>query len=96
MKGATTFVVVDETSQDSLVQRIKAAVADVLADSQHRPPKLVDGDELARLLSVSRQTVDRMRLAGEIPFIPMGRSIRYAPDAVVAALSTNENGATKQ
>ncbi|WP_430453679.1 helix-turn-helix domain-containing protein [Rhodopirellula europaea] len=96
MKGSTTLVVVDETSQDSLVSRIQAAIADVLAESRHRPPQLVDGDELARLLSVSSQTVARMRQAGSIPFVEMGRLIRYSPDAVVAALATDKKGAAKR
>lgn len=40
------------------------------------PPELVKGEELARLLSVSRTTVHRLRQEG-MPAIRMGETFRY-------------------
>ncbi|QDV81671.1 Helix-turn-helix domain protein [Stieleria magnilauensis] len=50
-------------------------------------PELVDADTLARLLSVSRPTVDRLRRDGVIPSIPIGpRCRRFNTSKVIAAL----------
>ncbi|TWU24899.1 Helix-turn-helix domain protein [Novipirellula galeiformis] len=75
-----------------------AIVADVVAAmrpllSESHEPRLVDGDRMADLLGVSRPTVDRLRAAGEIPSVLLGRRRLYQPAAVVAALAAaNENG----
>jgi excisionase family DNA binding protein len=47
---------------------------------------LVDVDEVAATLRVSRWSVYRRAAAGEIPSIRLGRSVRFDLGAVVAAL----------
>jgi len=82
-----------DTDRDDLIRDTAAAV--VAAIRPHLPTTalLVDGDGLASLLGVSRQTIDLMRSAGTIPSVTLGRRRLYRPDAVIAALSANEKGA---
>ncbi|MEM9368518.1 MAG: helix-turn-helix domain-containing protein [Planctomycetota bacterium] len=73
-------------------------IADLLTElepiiARQASPRLVDADELARLLSLSRPTIDRLRAANVIPSIGDGRMRRYDPDAVIAALSAHKKEA---
>lgn len=47
----------------------------------------VDADELAHILSVSKEKVYRMARSGEIPHIKVGRIWRFYPSEVKAKLS---------
>ena len=51
-----------------------------------RPPLLVDANEMARLIDVSRATLDRWIVAGIVPSIGDGRLRRFEPAAVIDAL----------
>lgn len=70
---------------------IRDAVAEALASlsiGQSDPVgTTVDGDEMARRLSISRSTLDRMRSDGKIPSVGLNRTVRYDPVAVLAAVS---------
>ncbi|MBN69346.1 MAG: transcriptional regulator [Gimesia sp.] len=46
------------------------------------PPLLITESECARLLNCSEKTLFRMRKTKAIPFIPMGRAIRYSRAAI--------------
>lgn len=77
-----------DTDRDELIRDVAAAVV-----AQIRPllasksgPRLVDGEKLAELTSLSRPTIDRLRASGRIPSIPVGSRRLYRPEAVVAAL----------
>jgi hypothetical protein len=61
-----------------------AALAEFAAD-RAPPPELVDGVAMARLISVSRATLHRLRVAG-MPAIPVGETFRYRPAAVISWL----------
>jgi hypothetical protein len=41
---------------------------------------------LATLVSLSPRKLEYLREAGDIPSVRVGRSVRYSPDAVLAAL----------
>jgi len=51
----------------------------------------MDG-EVAEKLNVSTRTVIDWRNAGKIPFIRIGRSIRYRPESISALLEKLERG----
>jgi excisionase family DNA binding protein len=53
----------------------------------HDRPPLVGVSALARVLSVRRLTVYRLAEARKIPYVRVGRSLRFDAAAVVAALS---------
>ena len=80
----------------SLADLIADAVTERLADRVSQPPQneqLVDEPEMARRLNVSQPTLQRMRVAGDVPFIQLGRRIAYHPPTVLAALcQKNEEG----
>ncbi len=77
-----------DTDRDELVAEIVAGVVEsirpLLAESA--TPRLVDGEVMAGMLSVSRPTLDRMRADGSVPSVTIGRRRLYDPDAVVAAI----------
>jgi excisionase family DNA binding protein len=50
--------------------------------------ELLTEEEISRKLRLSRDTVRRMRYAGQIPWIQIGRSVRYSPSAVETWLQT--------
>ncbi|EMI52571.1 hypothetical protein RSSM_06004 [Rhodopirellula sallentina SM41] len=54
---------------------------------QSRDPMLVPPDEMARLAGISRPHLDRLRAAGKIPSILVGRARRYEPSKVIEALA---------
>ena len=75
------------------VDAIAESVADRLRPMLETRPRLVDADALAAMLSLSRPSIDRMRAAGVIPSIGSGRLRRFDPDAVIAALASQNEGA---
>lgn len=58
--------------------------------SQARPGGVPDGavdiDEISRYLGVSTQTVRRMVKAGDIPYLRMGKALRFVPADVLASI----------
>ena len=50
------------------------------------PDKLLNVDELAARLDVSRSTVYDLTARGKLPALRVGRLLRYDPDAVAQAL----------
>ena len=74
---------------DLLADRIAASVAARLGAK----PALIDSTALARELSLSPSTVERLAKRGEIPSVTAGRRRLYDLEAVRAALeATNEKG----
>ena len=75
---------------DSFFEKLADTIVDRLPKTQ--PPRtepapiLVGADELARLLSISRPFVDRLRAEGRIPSILVGTRRLFDPSDVVAAL----------
>jgi hypothetical protein len=72
-----------------VVDRVAASSAR-LFDNQKAKPKAalyVDSHELAEILSVSVHTIRKWRAQGRIVPKKFGRSVRYAVDEVVAALT---------
>ncbi|WP_336857196.1 helix-turn-helix domain-containing protein [Sinomonas albida] len=49
-------------------------------------PRLLTRAELAKRTGVSERTVDRLRLAGKLPCVRVGRAVRFDPVEVDAAL----------
>ena len=67
---------------------LAAEVADVAGaaavnDSRFRP---VDEDELSGLLKICKRQLYNMRMRGEIPYLKLGRSVRFRVGNVVEAL----------
>jgi len=77
----------------SLVDQLADAVASRLAEQMPTvapTDDLVDEPTMAKRLNVSQQTLQRMRAAGEVPFVQMGRRIAYRPEQVLTALTQNQ------
>jgi excisionase family DNA binding protein len=54
--------------------------------------QLLTDKGVAEKLSVSTRTIIDWRNAGKIPFIRIGRSIRYRPESIAAVLEKLERG----
>ena len=89
-------LILRDTDPDQLRAEITAevvkALRPLLADSQE--PRLVDGDRMAQLASVSRPTIDRAVRDDIIPSVMIGRCRRYEPRAVIDALANANKKAT--
>lgn len=55
--------------------------------------RLLRDRDVAELCNASLRTVIDWRNAGKLPFIRIGRSIRYRPESIAAALEKLERGA---
>ncbi len=76
---------------DELVNQLADRVASRLAEKMPKVAPTDDLlDEMAKRLCISQQTLQRMRAAGEVPFVQMGRRIAYRPEQVLAALTQNQ------
>lgn len=80
------FIVLTEEDYARLIDRIQQTIVDAIPSSQSASPLLVNSAEMARLLSISKQHLDKMRRKGCIPSTTVGRSRRYSPQQVVEAL----------
>ena len=63
-----------------------------LESSKDRIARLLRDRDVAELCNASVRTVIDWRNAGKLPFIRIGRSIRYRPESVAAALARMEKG----
>jgi len=61
-------------------------------ESRERIVRLLRDRDVAELCNASVRTVIDWRNAGKLPFIRIGRSIRYRPESVTAALARMEKG----
>ena len=68
-----------------------ADIADAVAERLAKTPKLVDRVALSRILGISVATIERLQADGLIPVVRAGRRCLYATDAVIAALSKNDD-----
>lgn len=78
---------------EELVNQLADRVASRLAEQMPKAAPaedLVDELTMAQRLNVSQPTLQRMRAAGEVPFVQMGRRIAYRPEQVLAALTQNQ------
>ncbi|MEM7473713.1 MAG: helix-turn-helix domain-containing protein [Planctomycetota bacterium] len=81
-------VLIELSAQDR--SAIVDGVVDAIRPFLETRPELVDADSIARILSLSRPTIDRLRAEGVIPSIGEGRMRRYDPAAVIEALKSRE------
>lgn len=85
-------------SGERLRALVRAAVVEALegrAEPRAPQPELVDGRTLMRLLSVSRATLHRMRVAG-MPALPVGDTFRYRPAAVLEWLESGRGAEVRE
>ena len=82
------------TSPEALQTNIAAAVVAAIKPiiSIANEPRLVDGIRLAELLSISKPTVDRLVRDRKIPSVKVGRRRLFDPRAVIARLSSSDEG----
>ena len=78
-----------EQLRADITAEIVAALKPLLANSQE--PRLVDGDRMAELASVSRPTIDRAVRDDTIPSVMIGRCRQYEPRRVIDALTKGTN-----
>lgn len=53
-------------------------------------PRLLNSEELMKLLRISRPTLHKLKQKGKIPFVIAGEGLRYDADAVLRALTKNQ------
>ena len=84
---ATMIEAVDaEELVDLVVERVVEEIRPLLEKAP--AANGVDAEEMGRLLSVSRSTIDRLASARKIPTLQVGNVRRFNPAAVYAALET--------
>ena len=64
-------------------------LADMVAERVKKQPRVLDKRELAEKISISVSTIERLMAEKRIPFIKANRRVLFDIEAVVAALSTN-------
>ena len=69
--------------REAITADVVAALQPLLIES--REPRLVDGDRMAELASVSRPTIDRAVRNDIIPSMKIGNRRRFDPQAVIEA-----------
>lgn len=77
------FVVFTGEEYKQLIQRIKELES---SGQQHKHRALVKSPEMASILSISLNQLDKMRAIGAIPSVKIGNARRYDPTAVLAAI----------
>jgi len=88
MSSPTTITLsLSDDDTRNIVDGVVKALTPII--EKQSAPLLVDADELARLLSLSRATIDRLRADGVITSIGEGRLRRYDPNVSIAELSSN-------
>jgi excisionase family DNA binding protein len=75
---------------EALADRVAAIVAAKLAAA----PLFIDKFELAKRTTLSVSTIERRVKDGTLPAVKSGRRLMFSPDAVVAALSRNDEAPT--
>lgn len=69
------------------LEALANTIAKSVADRLNQQPRLLSREELARTMSVSIPTIDRMRREGQLPYIKIRGAIRYDPGAVIEHLT---------
>lgn len=64
-------------------------LADMIAERLAKQPRCIDKSELAEKMGVSVSTIERWMAEKKIPFIKPDRRVLFDIEAVVAALSNN-------
>jgi excisionase family DNA binding protein len=75
---------------DSLAEQVADVVMKRLAEREAESVSataLIDEPTMAGQLQVSQQTLQRMRVSGEIPHVRLGRRVLYRPSDVLAAIT---------
>lgn len=78
---------------DELAERVAERVLDrlsSLAGSRAVADELLDEPKMAERLNVSQQTLQRMRKAGAVPSVRIGRRVLYRQADVLDALSSSK------
>lgn|GEM_PF-1218816 len=76
---------------DRMADTFAQRVLDRLPAAKPANTVLVDSPEMAKRLGISQPTLDRLRAAGTVPCIRIGRRVQYSPDAVIAALQAADH-----
>lgn len=67
---------------ERLISTVEELLEDKFINAPKSPKLLIDSNELAELLSVSKSTIINLRKQG-MPTIKIGDSIRFEPEAVM-------------
>jgi excisionase family DNA binding protein len=77
-----------QSDRETIVREVLEGVRQLLEDR----PALVDGDRLAKILGISRATIDRLVATGKLPSITAGRRRLHDPAECVKALRKLSDG----
>lgn len=80
----------EQRMSPSELDKLAEKVADLVCERLANPALLITKTDLMKRTSLSRATIDRAVARGEIPFVKRGRRILFSPEAVVAALTGND------
>ncbi len=78
-----------------MLEAVEWAVKNSPQKEPQKEAQIITGEDLAKKLGVTIQTLIRWRHKGKIPFLQIGNSIRYDLHKVLASLENKKKGATK-
>jgi excisionase family DNA binding protein len=81
---------ITQTELEQLAERVACMIAAKMAAA----PLFIDKFELAKRTTLSVSTIERRVKDGTLPAVRAGRRLMFSPDAVVTALSKNEEAPT--
>lgn len=70
----------------SRLNEIENKISSIHPISQNQPVEIITGEELCRRLNISAPSLIKSRKRGRIPFLLVGKSIRYNWNQVIAHL----------
>lgn len=82
MNAVEIIATLSDEDRAKLICDIVEAIEPLL----HQRPELIPGDVMSTILSVSLPTLDRLRRAGVVPSVTIGKRRLYRPEAVIAAI----------
>jgi excisionase family DNA binding protein len=76
------------------LEQLAERVASIVAAKLSAAPLFIDKFELAKRTTLSVSTIERRVKDGSLPAVKTGRRLMFSPDAVVAALTKNDEAPT--
>lgn len=84
------FITTHEEMQKLFDSFYEKSISTYKPGSTIAEPKIVTGDFICDEFKISRQTLNRWKNKGKVPFLQIGTSIRYDLNAVVKALEVSK------
>lgn len=88
------IITTQENFKSLMLEAVQFAVNSIPQKEPTKEAQIITGEDLAKKLGVTIQTLIRWRQKGKIPFLQIGNSVRYDLNKVLEALEVkNKKGA---